>query len=143
MRVWTTHIRSDHSRLYRGMKVLLNRRFELIFSVKAFEMLGKPAAVKLMFDVGQSQIGVMAEDPYSDAAFDMIKRQNGSSRYVPARGFCYQFLIQIDATIAFNNIRMEEGVMILDVRSATRVENRRLIEDAEDPRRNEVESVGI
>jgi hypothetical protein len=115
------------------MKVLLNRRFELIFSAKAFEMLGKPAAVKLMFDVGQSQIGVMAEDPYSDAAFDMIKRQNGSSRYIPARGFCYQFLIQVEETVAFNNIRMEESVMILDLNSSTRVENKRLAADAEEP----------
>lgn len=132
MRVWTTHVRSDHSRLYRGMRVLLNRRFELIFSEKAFEMLGKPTAVKLMFDVQQSQIGVMADDPQSAAAYEFVKRRNGSSRYIQARGFCYQFLIRVEETVAFNNIRMEDGVMILDLLSSTRVENRRLREDAEE-----------
>lgn len=98
-------------------------------------MLGKPVAVKLMFDIQNCQIGVVAEDPNSETAHEMVKRRNGVSRYVQIGGFCDQFLIQNMTTIAFNNIRLEESVMILDLRSCTYVENR-LLKDSEDPAQN-------
>lgn len=125
-----------------GVRVLLNRRKELIFSGKAYEMLGKPVAVKLMFDVQNCQIGVAAEDPNSVTAHELVKRRNGVSRYVQTGGFCDEFLIRNEVTIAFNNIRLEESVMILDLKSCSYAQ-RRLLADAEDPNQNPLSNMEI
>lgn len=120
MRKWTTFKPSQSRYRRSGVRVMLNKRKELIFSEEAFDRLGKPEAVKLMFDVGYCLIGVKAEDPTDP---DSVKMQHVSGKRVKkvgAGGFCSIFNIHPVESCTFTDITIEEGVMVLDFKSVTR-----------------------
>ena len=104
------------------MRVTLNASFNLYFGVNAFQVLGRPEAVKLFFDAADSRIGVKAVPP-GPKTFRLV-RATGEGDYFNARAytFCKHYGIKPEATIEFQNVEISaDGFMVLDLKTARRL----------------------
>lgn len=115
----------------RGPRVTINKKKVLLMNMRAYEMLGLPAAVELRFDEDNRTIGLIPVDPQKEYAFHIKGRgkggermtaQKGSYRVINAAAFCKHFTIEPTGTMLFNNIDLDnEGTMLLDLNGATTV----------------------
>lgn len=104
---------------HRSPHVLLSAQKAFRINAKAYEMLGEPKAVRFLFDVGRSRIGIRAEDPSAPYAFPV--KRNSSGRTVQVRGalFCNKYGIRPDTTVDFQDVRLDsEGTLLLDLKTA-------------------------
>lgn len=100
------------------LHVTVNRAGMLLMNRKAWETLGKPEAVRLFFDHSNEMIGIKPSDPDRTNAFPVKGRHY--SRIISANPFCVNFGIEIEGTMAFNDVEIDEtGTMRLRLRTAT------------------------
>ena len=105
-------------------RVTLTKYKDMYLNAKAVEVLGKPAAIRFFFDVSRSLIGIRKESPEVDQAFafHMHEKKSGATGTVHAGIFCNAFGIHPEHTITFHDIQVDaDGIMILDLKTATRV----------------------
>jgi hypothetical protein len=80
----------------------------------AFEGLGRPEAVELMFDDLRNLIGMRATNPEKRNAFPVKPHTTGRYRRVSAAPFCTQFSIRPEGTILFDRASISpEGILEL------------------------------
>ncbi len=88
----------------------------------AYEALGTPPAVELMFDETLKIIGVKPIDARRPNAFPLKAKKGSQYRLIFASAFCTHFGIRIDRTVKFNSVDIDnEGVMTLEVANAINV----------------------
>lgn len=105
-------------------RVTLTKHKDMYLNAKAVEALGKPDAIRFFFDVPRSLIGIRKELPEIDQAFTFHKheKKSGATGTVHAGSFCNAFGIHPEHTITFHDVRVDaDGIMILDLKTATRV----------------------
>lgn len=86
----------------------------------AFEAIGSPAAVELMFDGNRRIIGVKPTDPARRNAFPLKPHgtRNGTYRHISAAAFCHHFRLETRETLLFEEIDIDnEGVLRLPMAS--------------------------
>lgn len=106
----------DEARVTLGPKkvIMLNRI--------AYEALGTPQAVELMFDETQKIIGLKPAELRRANAFPLKVKKGSQHRLIFAGAFCTHFGIRVDRTVLFNEIDIDnEGVMTLEVAKAVNV----------------------
>jgi len=117
---WLEYKETRRDLKQRKPRVILSNTGALTLNAKAFEMLGDPAAIRLLFDVQNSRIGVRREDAEVEHALPI--RKHGVRGVVHIGGFCKKFSIRIETTIEFSNVRTDpDGTMVLDMRTARRL----------------------
>lgn len=112
---WTKFPGRPHGR-YRseGLRVTMSPKGELYINEKAWDALGRPAFVELMFDRGRRMIGLAAADPrFNPEAFPVIHKSGTKGKIIRASAFCTHFLIKMARTGLFNEVDVENGVMTL------------------------------
>lgn len=103
-------------------RVTMQRDGALLMNELAYEQIGRPEAVELMFEARTQRIGLKAIDPDEDHAFRVKKRKRMNQWEVRASPFFVHHRIKTDRTMLFGKIEMTaDGVMALDMGSAVAV----------------------
>ena len=105
--------------------VTLQMKGLLGFNPAAYELLGRPDAVELMFDKLNGSIGIKAVQADSPHAVTVRRANSSDSRAVSAATFCVYYGIRYENSLRFRNIRLDhEGILVLDLRDAREVVKR-------------------
>ncbi len=119
---WTAYEGGEHREKFRKPRVTLNPHKELYLGVKAVDLIGRPKAVRLYFDVAASLIGVMPVKEGTENSFPLHKIGKYTYAFVRAATFCNNFGIRPDARIEFQDVRIDpDGMMVLDLKTARRL----------------------
>ncbi len=104
-----------------GPRVTLNSRGVLLINAKGYEALGSPEAVEIGFDHANATIGLRPSDPRRTNAFP-VRGYKGSAKYpyhiVHAAPFCNLHDLRPERTMRFAHVRIEDGIMLLDITTA-------------------------
>lgn len=85
-------------------------------NLRAWDVLGRPEAVEMMFDKGRGVIGLRPADPLLPEAFPVKDKKGTSSKIISASAFCTHFLIKMMRTALFREVEIDEdGVMTLSL----------------------------
>lgn len=107
--------------------VTLQAKGVLWFNPAAYELLGRPAAVELMFDKLNGSIGIKAVPADSPHAVAIRRANSGDSRAISAATFCVYYGIRYENSLRFRNIRLDhDGILVLDLKDAREVVKRTL-----------------
>src|SRR5215217_7638175 len=98
--------------------VSLNARGDIAINAAAWEKLGRPWFVVLLFDPERRMIGVKPAKPGTQNAFPVRHRRGSRARVVRARRLIKQFGIEITQTLRFREPHLAGGIWILDLGSA-------------------------
>lgn len=96
------------------MRVSLNARGVFTLNQLAFDELGNPEAVELLFDRAEKLVGLKAVDKNLKHAIKVRKQGKNKSYLIGAKAFCKYYKIDVSKTVRFEDITMENGVMVLD-----------------------------
>jgi hypothetical protein len=116
IRYWTPfNGKPNHSN--RGkVRVTISPKSAILLNRLAFETLGRPAAVELMFDHTYGIIGLKPTKPEAHNAFPVVSAVNGYYRRINAASFCRHFNIRLEKTMLFLYPTIEpDGVMELNL----------------------------
>lgn len=103
------------------MHITLNNKGLFHLNLKAYEALGKPAAVVLFFERPTSVIGIAAAHEQLRESF-MLNRRRDVYWTINAIPFCRKYGIRIDGTEAFADPEFDDlGILQLDLRTTRRV----------------------
>lgn len=98
-------------------RVTLGPRGTFYMNGMAYEAIGSPVAVELMYDRGRRMIGMRAVDPRLRNAFKVVRHGKvGTYKRICASSFCNYMRIKRTETVAFNQVAVNDsGVMRLDL----------------------------
>jgi hypothetical protein len=101
-------------------RVSLTKGRHFRFNQKALDLIGSPKAVRFLFDVGLSRIGVRPIDPEEPHSFE-VRKEKGTLSVVSGALFCDHMGIRPENTIDFQSVRTDdEGTLLLDLTTARR-----------------------
>lgn len=106
------------------IRVSLNPRGIFGLNQKAVDMLGSPEAVVLMFDKANQLIGLKASSPDVNHAYELKRQGTSQSYFLRAKSFCNFYGIEIGDTVVFNDVQMEDGVIVLQLGNVTEAARR-------------------
>ena len=116
---WSEYNETRRELRQRRPRVLLRADGAMRFNARAIELLGNPQAIRLLFDVQKSRIGVRAEDPALEYALPL--RVEKKSALIHIKSFCNRYNIKLESTIEFADVRSDSaGVLLLDLTTARR-----------------------
>ncbi len=82
----------------------------------AYEAIGRPMAVELLFDLMSGRIGIKPIRPDAPNAFPVKNVLRGTYRRINAAPFCLHFDLKVDKTLMFLAPFVEpDGVLELDL----------------------------
>lgn len=118
---WIEFNDANYEALHSSPRVLLNAKRIFRLNARAQELLGKPAAVRFLFDAGRNRIGIRSEAPDKPHAFRVLPAAAGSTAIVRGASFCKRFGIKPEFTLAFQGVHVDgDGTLILDLATAKR-----------------------
>lgn len=101
------------------MRVSLNSRGQFLLNQKVVDSLGSPEAVVFLYDRTSRNIGIKPSIPDIEHSY-LLKRQGNSQSYcISAKSFCNYYDIDIGDTVVFNDVRAEDGFLILSLNNVT------------------------
>jgi hypothetical protein len=108
------------------MQAALTRRGYITLNRAAFQAMGQPKAVILLFDPVNSLIGLKpAGLGYENAIPLMRRKDSGDSYRLRAKSFCNYHQISTDHAVVFKNIqRVDDGILVLALRDAVELRGR-------------------
>jgi hypothetical protein len=83
------------------VRVTLNKKGIILMNKVAFEVLGEPKAMKLLFSKATQVIGLTAGDPANKNSFPVNRKDQWFNRTVAASPFCRHYGIRVDRTVLF------------------------------------------
>lgn len=112
-----TEFQGGPCRARRGeARVTLNHRGVMLLNKVAYEALGMPAAVKLLYDEDRRVIGVVPHDARHRNAFPVTQKDKWNNRVIHITSFCRHFGIDVGRTVQFHEIDIDrEGMMRLEL----------------------------
>ena len=118
---WYEFKEDGHAQRRRSPRVSLTRERRFRFNEKALALIGSPKAVRFLFDVQLSRIGIRAVDPEEAHSFEIRREPKGHTSTVFAALFCDSLGIRPEHTIEFQSVRTDdEGTLLLDLTNARR-----------------------
>ncbi len=125
-RNWVAAERDDSPSRWATLYVTINRAGHIVMNRIAFEMLGSPEAVVLLFDREQQVVGLKPTHPHLRRAFKVSPRGQHGGRRVRAHKLCKDFGIFIPETLLFPRAYIDhEGVLILDLSDTKPIRRKR------------------
>jgi hypothetical protein len=123
IRKWTEYESGPRTVMRDRVHVTLNPRGVILLNGKAYEMIGSPEAVVLLYDERYSVIGLNPATGNIRNAFPLAQKGNHSHRLIYGSGFCRRFGLNHKKTIVFKNVEVDQdGILQLDLHKATEVE---------------------
>ncbi|MFT3743938.1 MAG: hypothetical protein QM785_06540 [Pyrinomonadaceae bacterium] len=122
IKLWTKFNGKPNSSIRNeGIRVTMGKRGEFYLNKAAWEALGEPEAVELMFDLGRAVIGMQKVDPWVEDTFPVKAKNTSSGRIIRANPFVVHHQIKPPRTVIFNKAHMDEGVLSLPLQAITAV----------------------
>jgi hypothetical protein len=101
------------------LHVTLNRKGVILVGAKTYEKFGRPDCVVLLFDQINSLIGISPSNRFTANAYPLLTKGANRYRIINANKFCRHFGVMTDRTIAFYDVKVDEGgMMVLDLNKA-------------------------
>jgi len=98
------------------VRVTLGKKGNIYLNGKAYDALGRPAAVELLFKGNSRIIGLKPTDIRRSNAFTVRNHTAGNYKRISAAAFCQHFRIRPTATMLFQDVDIDNsGVMHLDL----------------------------
>ena len=98
-----------------GLYVSLDKDYQLCINQKAFDELGAPAAVVLMYDPGTDAIGIRPTAPLMMNAHPVRKKASERTYRISAKPLCIKHEIKYDTTIQFLETSIEDGALVANL----------------------------
>lgn len=118
---WYEFKEDGHAKRRRSPRVSLTKGREFRLNQKALDLIGSPEAVRFLFDVQLSRVGIRAVDPEAAHSFPVRKEKGGQTSVVHGALFCDSLGIRPEHTIEFQSVRADdEGTLLLDLTTAKR-----------------------
>src|SRR6266404_7535387 len=98
-------------------RVTLGQKGTFYLNGIAYQALGEPVAVEMLYDGNRRIIGLKPTNPAKRNAF-VIKAhgKNGNYKRISAAAFCTHFRIRLQNTVLFEDVGVDhDGVMRLDL----------------------------
>lgn len=106
------------------IRVSLNARGHFTLNQKAFDGLGGPDAVVLFFDRDNRLIGLKPSSAGVEHSYE-LKHQTASHSYLlRAKSFCNYYGIKVGDPIVFNDVQIDDGMIVLSLDNVTEVVRR-------------------
>ena len=120
---WTVYEgRPNGKRAANGLRVTLGYGRTFYLNHAAFEALGKPEAVELLFDNERDVIGIRGSDPRRENAFPVKPHSSGRYKRISAVPFCAEWNIRVRETLLFHGAYIgPHGVLELPLAKVVRV----------------------
>lgn len=99
------------------MHVTINQEGKIFFNKKAWDALGSPDGVALMYDRRYSIIGVRPSTLNKRETYPLrLKQRKMTGWVIYAANFCKKFSICPDETLAFSDAKVNnDGILMLDL----------------------------
>ena len=115
-RDWTEYETGPTVRRRDRMHVTVNARGVILLNHKAFETLGSPEAVRLLYDKRYSVIGICPSAVGSENSLALNSKGKTAHRLIYAIGFCRHFGLGFKETVAFPTPELDNnGILQLEV----------------------------
>ena len=120
---WTKFPGRPHARFkHDGFRVTMGRDGAMYMNEKAWDALGRPEAIEMMFDKTRRMIGLAAASVDLPEAFPVKPKKGASGKIISANAFCTHFLIKMMRTGLFNEIEVDaDGIMSLSLETVSAV----------------------
>jgi hypothetical protein len=99
------------------MRVSLHQKGRFSMNEAAFDALGKPEAIALLYDKGRKAIGFKAVEPELRHAYTVRKQKKSKSYLVGSIAFCQHYGIDASKTRAFEPV-LDNGILVLELDKA-------------------------
>ena len=117
---WYEFKEDGHAKRRRTPRVQLTKGRHFRFNQKALDLIGSPKAVRFLFDVQLSRVGIRAVEPDAPHAFE-VRKEKGTLSIVHGALFCDSLGIRPEHTLEFQSVRADdEGTLLLDLTTAKR-----------------------
>lgn len=125
-RKWTVYQGGPNGGERMALRITLSSRGVMLFNNRAYQAMGSPGAVELMFDEENGVIGLRPRDIRFQNAFPMKNEAKDAKKYqyrrINAASFCKHFDIKPKSTILFTQPDMDDnGTLLLDLGTAVNV----------------------
>ena len=102
-------------------RVTLDAKRHFRLNSKALDLLGRPDAIRFLFDAGRNRIGIRPDSPENRRAFRLVPSKTGATCFIRAFAFCNRFGIKPEFNVAFQGVHLDgDGTLILDLTTAKR-----------------------
>lgn len=119
----------EHWKLFEGApngrrkeraRITIGKNKAFLINYVAYQAVGGPSAVELLFDEHRSKIGIRPCDPKKQNAFPVKSVRKSSHKFIHAGAFLTHFDINITRRILFEDIDIDKnGMLILDMNKIT------------------------
>ena len=118
-RDWQERPRGDVHTALAGLHVTLNKKGFIVLNRMAYQKMGEPHAVLILFDRVNNRIGLKATSPSLRNAYPITKYGRYGGRIVRAYRLLVEHGIDLPDTVEFPNAWIDEDeVLNLDLRTA-------------------------
>lgn len=114
-------------------RVSLNGRGHFHLNQKAVNELGDPEAVVLMFERSSRLIGLKPCAADVEHSYELKRQGSSNNYYLRAKSFCNYYSINVGDSVVFNDVRIENGMIVLSLDNVTEVVRRARFDLAEFP----------
>ena len=121
-REWQEFFGSANERLRTRVRVTLNARGVLLLNRCAFEAIGSPGAVTLLYDAHDRTIGLREVDPAAPNAFPVKRKDTFHNYTVHTSPLCKHYRLFPTRTVRFNKPEIDnQGVLVLELGDTTAI----------------------
>jgi len=101
------------------LRISLNSRGQFMLNQKAVDSLGSPEAVVFLYDRTSRNIGIKPSRPEVEHSYELKKQGNSQSYSIRAKSFCSYYDIDIGDTVVFNEVEVEDDLIVLNLNNVT------------------------
>jgi hypothetical protein len=117
--VWRELPRDEISPQYAGLYVTLNPKGIFKMNRVAYQRMGEPEAVNVLFDPANSRIGLKPTSRAGRNAYATAPRGPHGGRIVRAYRIITEYALDLPSTVRFYDAEIDpDGILILDLRTA-------------------------
>lgn len=109
----------------------INKAHEIMINRNAYEELGSPEAVLLMYNGVTDSIAIKRVDPRETNAFPLRAKGDSGNYVVGAKPLCVKHEIKYNTTVQFLEVKIEGDAFIASLRKTRKIVKRR----SPDPKR--------
>ena len=119
---WTTFEGTPNGKRKEMARVTLGKSKTILLNAHAYQAIGEPVAVEMLFDGNRNIMGLKPCDPQKKNAFTFRRSKQGKHVQISIGAFLTHFSIKPERTVLFEEIDIDsDGILTLDMTKTTAV----------------------
>lgn len=106
------------------MRISLNARGHFLLNRKTVSELGDPEGVVLLFERSRRLIGIKASPLDVEHSYELKHQGSTNNFFIRAKSFCNYYSINVGDSISFNDVFIDNGMVVLNLDNVTEVVRR-------------------